>query len=71
MPTRGGGLNEAADVMAAAAAESDPARSVAMDLDPEAVYFLYKEAWVEWDIGGQSCVNFGLSLHRITLVCSV
>jgi hypothetical protein len=46
---RGGGLNEAADAMAAAAAELDPARSVAMDLDPEAVYFLYFGAWVEWD----------------------
>ena len=46
---RGEPLNEAADAMAAAAAESDPARSVTMDLDPEAVYFLYKEAWVEWD----------------------
>jgi hypothetical protein len=31
--------------MAAAAAESDPARSVAMDLDPEAVYFLYWHGW--------------------------
>ena len=46
---RGEPLNEAADALAAAAAESDPARSVAMDLDPEAVYFLFKEAWVEWD----------------------
>ena len=46
---RGEPLNEVADALAAAAAESDPARSVAMDLDPEAVYFLYKEAWVEWD----------------------
>ena len=46
---RGEPLNETADAMAAAAAESDPARSVAMDLDPEAVYFSYKEAWVEWD----------------------
>ena len=46
---RGEPLNEAADTMAAAAAESDPARSVVMDLDPEAVYFSFKEAWVEWD----------------------
>jgi hypothetical protein len=45
----GGGLNEAADAMAAAAAESDPARTMAMDLVPKAVYFLYKEAWVEWN----------------------
>ncbi len=35
--------------MAAAAAESDPARSVALDQDPEAVYFLLQETWVEWD----------------------
>jgi hypothetical protein len=35
--------------MAAAAAEADPARSVALDLDPEAVYFSYRGAWVEWD----------------------
>jgi hypothetical protein len=41
--------NEVADAMAAAAAELDPACSVAMDLDPEAVYFVYKRAWVEWD----------------------
>jgi hypothetical protein len=33
--------------MAAAAAELDPAGSVAMDLDPEAVHFRYMEAWVE------------------------
>jgi ribonuclease HI len=42
-------LNEEADALAAAAAESDPARPWAMDQDPEAVYFLYREAWVEWD----------------------
>ena len=35
--------------MAAEAAESDPARPLAMDQDPEAVYFLHKETWVEWD----------------------
>ncbi len=27
----------------------DPGRPVAMDLDPEAVHFMYREAWVEWD----------------------
>ena len=46
---RGEPLNEEADALAAAAAESDPARPLAMDQDPEAVYFLYREAWVEWD----------------------
>ncbi len=49
---RGEPLNEgaeSADALAAAAAESDPARPLAMDQDPEAVYFLYREAWVEWD----------------------
>ena len=35
--------------MAAAAAEANPARSVALDQDPDAVYFLLKETWVEWD----------------------
>jgi hypothetical protein len=46
---RGEPLYEAADAMAAAAAELDPARFVAMDLHPEAVHFRYMEAWVEWD----------------------
>jgi ribonuclease HI len=46
---RGEPLNELADSLAAAGAESDPARSVALDQDPEAVYFLVKETWVEWD----------------------
>jgi hypothetical protein len=48
---RGEPLNdsEAADAMAAEAGECDPARSVALDQDPEAVYFLMKQAWVEWD----------------------
>jgi hypothetical protein len=31
------------------AAESDPARPLAMDHDQEAVCFLHKETWVEWD----------------------
>jgi ribonuclease HI len=35
---RGEPLNELADSLAAAAAESDPARSLALDQDPEAVY---------------------------------
>ena len=42
-------LNEGADMLAAEAAESDPGRAIALDQDPEAVYFLYREAWVEWD----------------------
>jgi len=46
---RGEPLNEGADALAAAAAESDPARPLAMDQDPEAVYFRHKEMWVEWD----------------------
>jgi ribonuclease HI len=46
---RGEPLNEKADALAAEAAELDPARPLAMDQDPEAVYFLHKETWVEWD----------------------
>jgi len=46
---RGEPLNEWADSLAAGAAELDPARSVSLDQDPEAVYFLVKETWVEWD----------------------
>jgi hypothetical protein len=46
-------LNEAADhaadALAAAAAETDPARAVKLDLDREAVHFLFKGKWVEWD----------------------
>jgi hypothetical protein len=46
---KGEPLNEAADALAAAAADSDPGRPVAMDLAPEAVHFMYREAWIEWD----------------------
>jgi ribonuclease HI len=46
---RGEPLNELADSLAAEAAESDPARSIALDQDPEAVYFNLKGTWVEWD----------------------
>ena len=46
---RGEPLNERADALAAAAAQSDPARPLAVDQDPEVVYFLHKEMWVEWD----------------------
>ena len=46
---RGEPLKELADSLAAAAAEADTARSVALDQDPDAVYFLLKETWVEWD----------------------
>ncbi len=45
---RGEPLNEAADALAAAVADSDPGSPVAMDLDPEAEHFMYREAWVEW-----------------------
>ncbi len=31
------------------AGEFDPARAVVLDQDPEAVYFLMKQTWVEWD----------------------
>jgi hypothetical protein len=44
---RGEPLNEAADALAAAAADSDPGRPVAIGLDPEAVHFIHREAWVE------------------------
>ncbi len=37
------------DSLAGEAAESDPACSMALDQDPEAVYFLLKRTWVEWD----------------------
>ena len=39
-------LNEAADALAAAAAELDPARPVELDLDPEAMHVLFKGKWV-------------------------
>jgi hypothetical protein len=42
-------LNEAANALAAAAAETDPAREVELDLDPRAVNFLFKGKWLEWD----------------------
>ena len=35
--------------VAAAAADLDPGRPVTMDLDPEAVHFMHRETWVEWD----------------------
>ena len=35
--------------MASEAGEFDPARAAALDQDPEAVYFLMKQTWVEWD----------------------
>jgi ribonuclease HI len=46
---RGEPLNELADALASEAAESDPVRSIALDQDPEAVYFNLKGTWVEWD----------------------
>ena len=46
---RGEPLNEAADAMASEAGEFDPSRAAALDQDPEAVYFLMKQTWVEWD----------------------
>ena len=59
-------LNEAADALAADAAELDPARAVDLDLDPHAVHFLFKGKWVEWDASlredltqkaAEECVN--------------
>jgi hypothetical protein len=46
---RGEPLNELADALASEAAESDQVRSIALDQDPEAVYFNLKGTWVEWD----------------------
>ncbi len=46
---RGEPLNEVADSLAAEAAKSDPARSIALDQDPEVVNFCLKGIWVEWD----------------------
>ncbi len=43
---RGEPLNELADLLAAEAAESDPAHSIALDQDPEVVYFSLKGTWV-------------------------
>ena len=43
---RGEPLNEAADTLAAAAAELDPSRP--LDLDPEAIYFTLHGSQVEW-----------------------
>ncbi len=39
----------AVDALAAAAAETNPTRDVELDLDLEAVYFLFKKKWAEWD----------------------
>jgi ribonuclease HI len=44
---RGEPLNELADALASVAADSDPFRSIALDQDPEAVYFNLKGSWVE------------------------
>ena len=46
---RGEPLNEAADALASAAAESDPSRPVVLDLEAEAVHFSYRGIWVEHD----------------------
>ena len=42
-------LNEAADALAAEAAELDPSLPVTIELDPEAVHFQLKGSWMEWD----------------------
>ena len=46
---RGEPLNEAADALAAAAAESDPSRSLALDLDADTIYYSFRRMWVEYD----------------------
>ncbi len=59
--------------MAAEAAESDPARAVALDQDPYVAYFLLKETWTEWDVrlqddlvqrAAELCVTCILQLRR-------
>ena len=57
-------LNEAADALAAAAAETDPARDVELGLNPEAVHFLIKGKWVEWGMNLREDLtqNFGRRL---------
>ena len=32
------------------AGEFNPGRSIGLDQDPEAVYFLVKQTWMEWDL---------------------
>jgi len=46
---RGEPLNEAADALAAAAAESDPTRSLTLDLDADTIYFSFRGMWAEFD----------------------
>jgi hypothetical protein len=46
---RGETLNEAANALVSAVAESDSAMPAGIELDPHAVHFLWKETWVEWD----------------------
>ena len=65
---RGKPLNDLADTLAAEAAESDPARSVALDQDPDAVYFLLKETWVEWDARLQENLVQGVAEQCITSI---
>jgi hypothetical protein len=55
-------LNEAADALAAAAAELEPTRAVELDLVPEAMHFRFKGKWVEWDAqrAAEQCVSRAL-----------
>ena len=39
----------AADALAAAAAESDPSRSLALELDADAIYYSFRGMWAEYD----------------------
>jgi hypothetical protein len=45
--TEGEPLNELADSLAGEAEEFDPAHSIALDQDPEAVHFCLGMTWVE------------------------
>ncbi len=59
---RGEPLNEAADAMASEAGKFDPARAVALDQDPEAVYFLMKQwSGKTWFSEQQSNASLALS----------
>ncbi len=49
--------NEGKDVLETGATEAELGFSIALDQDPEAVYLLYSEQWVEWDALVQNIVQ--------------
>ena len=61
-------LNEAADLLATDAAESDDSRTVAWDLDPEAAHFLFKEKWIEWDARVRESLVQRAAMQSVTFV---